>query len=134
MRAAARARRFWAHAEPHPRCAHRGTHPAASPGALSFLATDVVVNGVRQWRLVEHDDFQNGAEGWSRQERSSCGHQDDMFLGGHCNFGSIDVTKLFAGLPEHSQVRVSARFHFIDAWKGEAVRDGRLRGGRSARG
>jgi hypothetical protein len=70
---------------------------------MSLIVEDVVVGGVQQWKLVRHEDFQNGAEGWSVAKTSSCGGKD-FFLGGHCNAGHGEIFKTFNNLPAHTQV------------------------------
>jgi len=90
--------------------------------ATSFLATEVIVGGVRQWSLLHHDDFEHGMDGWKAPGRGSCGDDTtDHFLGGHCKTSSANATKIFRELPKHAQVRVTARVHFIDRWSGEAA-------------
>lgn len=91
-----------------------------SAEAMSLIVEDVVVGGVQQWKLVRHEDFQNGAEGWSVAKTSSCGGKD-FFLGGHCNAGHGEIFKTFNSLPAHTQIRVSARYHFLDDWRGETA-------------
>lgn len=96
--------------------------PSASAAAMSFLATDVIVDGVRQWRMLSHEDFSNGADGWApATATSACGSKDQL-LGGHCNLGRGEVSKRFEGLPAHTQIKLVARVHFLDSWNGEAVR------------
>jgi len=94
----------------------------AAVSAVSFIAEDVVIGGVKQWKLVRHDDFEGEepAKGWSLLETSSCTGRDH-FLGGHCNIASGEVSKHFDRLPPHNQVRVTARYHMIDDWKGETA-------------
>lgn len=92
--------------------------------AVSFIAEDVIIGGVRQWKLVRHEDFEgeNAAEGWSLLETSSCSPKSrDHFLGGHCRIGDGEVSKRFHSLPPHSQLRVTARMHMIDNWQGETA-------------
>jgi len=102
--------------------------------AIAFLAEEVVVSGVKQWRLVRHDSFeqeipgQNPADGWSLMELSSCSRnaardqsEVDHFLGGHCNIAEGELKKRFDHLPPHKHVRLSARYHMIDNWQGETA-------------
>jgi len=52
-----------------------------------------------------------------------CG-DGNFFIGGHCveaAGGGNALRKLYKGLRAHSQIRISARFHFIDQWNGEAA-------------
>ena len=76
-------------------------------------------NGVPQWTLVSLDDFQKSSDGWSSNKTSHCGKSENVFLGGHCNFGSLEVKKKFTNLPKHKSLRITANFHFIDMWEGE---------------
>lgn len=73
-----------------------------------------------QWKLVIFEDFQSSVTGWSEDDISNCGSSPDLFLGGHCKFSNENVTKTFS-LSSHSEIKVSANFHFIDNWKGESA-------------
>ena len=42
-------------------------------------------------------------------------------MGGHCKTAGTTVRRHFGDLPDHSQLRVQARYHFIDSWEGEAA-------------
>lgn len=110
-----------------------------TPPAAMFLQTSehVVVNGVKQWRLWEHDSFERDAAGWSMQTRGSCGAgragaTPDLFLGGWqpcaaAASAGANATKTFQGLPPHTQLRLKSSMHFFDRWDGEmafAVVDG----------
>jgi hypothetical protein len=99
---------------------------AAPSGALS-------VGGVRQWALWALDDFNSPATsaGWFvvangsltatsvSEKRQGCNGSPDLHLGGYCAFASLEVGKRFSGLPQHSKLRVTARVHFLDSWRGE---------------
>jgi len=84
--------------------------------ALNALSS-ISVRGVQQWQLVYADDFSTAGTGWSREEVSQCGGV--FMLGGYCKFSAGEVNKTFSGLPPHKQLRVVAKFHFIDRWIGE---------------
>lgn len=86
---------------------------------LTYEDSHITYEDVDQWTLVSIDDFQGDAQGWSMQALSTCGTNNNMFLGGHCNFGGIDVSKKFTGLKKHSMVRITANYHFFDQWEGE---------------
>jgi len=104
----------------------KGTAKRAAKG-ISFLAEEVVVAGVKQWALVRQDHFQTPHDGWrlvgtnEAIGTSSCtkANGNDRFLGGHCVLANGPARKIFTHLPPHSQIRVTARYHFIDNWKGE---------------
>jgi len=91
---------------------------------ISSISTDTVaasfleVGGAKQWALVFHEDFQEKVSGWTPVKVSSCGGED-KFLGGHCNFAADTASKVFKNLPAHTQVRMTASFHFLDQWDGE---------------
>ena len=95
---------------------------ASSGGTTSFLATEVIVGGVKQWRLLRHDDFDTDVNGWNAPGRGRCGDKTkDFFLGGHCLTSNGNASKIFSGLPSHNQIRITARVHFLDKWDGEVA-------------
>ena len=58
-----------------------------------------------------HDDFQSDAslEGWNDKRTNRCKKNDNnVHLGGHCNFAGNEVKKLFTNLPKHSFIRINA--------------------------
>ena len=88
---------------------------------VSLKGTSFISEGVKQWELKHHDDFEsdNSLYGWSDKRTSNCNKMTGRFLGGHCNFSFNEVTKTFPNLPEHSTLRINASFHMLDAWNGE---------------
>lgn len=86
--------------------------------ASSFLE----IGGVRQWSLVSVEDFEEEDEvqGWSHKDLTDCaGHK---FLGGPCTkAGDTEVSKIYNKLPPHTQVRITAKYLFIDSWDGESA-------------
>lgn len=174
------------------------------PQALSLLAEELVISGIKQWRLVRHDSFQPSSSsyvsssfsssplsesapklategkgkasestmssdgskksidgssrqgdsgtdgyGWSLSGVSSCSQgqhrvqeeqytegtnhskkenqktevyrdpNEEWFLGGPCVIADGEVRKTFTDLPPHTQIKVTAQYHFIDNWQGE---------------
>jgi len=71
---------------------------------LTFKNSNIKFEGVNQWTMLYFDDFQGSAQGWSKNKISTCGTNDNMFLGGHCNFGADEVSKSYTDLPEHKMV------------------------------
>jgi len=112
------------HHKHHQAHKHKHKHNSTAQGvtAASFLAEDLVIGGIKQWKLVRHESFddEHAGEGWSFAEISSCTGVDH-FLGGHCKLGDGETSKRFDQLPAHSQVRVTARYHMIDNWQGETA-------------
>jgi len=90
--------------------------------ATALLAEEIVISGVKQWKLVRHDSFEDesAGEGWSFGETNSCNGIDN-FLGGHCKIAGGTTSKTFRNLPPHQQVRLAARYHMIDNWNGETA-------------
>jgi len=86
--------------------------------AKSFL-----VQGVKQWSLTRHDDFDSAKslEGWSDPRQSKCGDHWNSFLGGHCKFSHQLVSKTYNDLPAHNSIRLTALFHMFDSWDGETA-------------
>ncbi len=74
---------------------------------------------VPQWRLVYEEDLsQETLPGWSKGVVTECG--GIRMLGGYCKFAGGEVSKTYSDLPDHSNVRIQATYHFIDAWDTEA--------------
>ena len=86
---------------------------------MTYEGSKITNDDVDQWILIEYDDFQGGSFGWSQNKLSTCGFNDNMFLGGYCNLGGEYVYKNYTGLPPHSYIRITANFHFFDKWEGE---------------
>eukprot|EP01017_Pseudomicrothorax_dubius_P005654 TRINITY_DN11473_c0_g1_i3.p1 TRINITY_DN11473_c0_g1~~TRINITY_DN11473_c0_g1_i3.p1 ORF type:complete len:296 (-),score=33.75 TRINITY_DN11473_c0_g1_i3:71-958(-) len=92
-------------------------------GADIFSARSVRFHGdlffdrVEQWKLVAHELFHLEPIGWSMSQITTCGGV--YLLGGYCVLSGGEVTKTFSDLPAHKMVRITATYHFIDAWTGE---------------
>ena len=82
----------------------------------SFIARDV-----KQWKHIHHDDFQSpeNVKDWSHVKLQTCRDGENYFLGGHCNFATETVTKVFRNLPKHEKIKISATFHMFDNWEDE---------------
>jgi hypothetical protein len=82
----------------------------------SFLEID----GVRQWALHTIEDFEEASvEGWSHGELTNCGGR--KLLRGHSDEKvTPELTKVYADLPPHTQIRITAKYMFIDSWDGES--------------
>ena len=80
---------------------------------------DFKVRGVKQWKLFHEEDLsEDTTKGWTKNVVTECG--GIRMLGGYCQFGGGEFKKTFDNLPTHSQLRIQATFHFIDAWDNEA--------------
>ncbi|KAL4510423.1 hypothetical protein ABPG72_020885 [Tetrahymena utriculariae] len=86
---------------------------------IAQMSNSIFYKSQKQWKLFAFDDFQYDKKGWSEQAISSCGSSENIFLGGHCNFGGIIVTKEYTDLPPNSFVNVKFNIHFFDDWTGE---------------
>ena len=76
----------------------------------------VMYNKVSQWRLISEDNFLNNEKttGWSFNKTSQCKHL--FLLGGHCKLGKKEIIKSLNNLPQHTEVKIEANFHFIGKW------------------
>eukprot|EP00359_Climacostomum_virens_P004035 CAMPEP_0204906728 /NCGR_PEP_ID=MMETSP1397-20131031/6128_1 /ASSEMBLY_ACC=CAM_ASM_000891 /TAXON_ID=49980 /ORGANISM="Climacostomum Climacostomum virens, Strain Stock W-24" /LENGTH=232 /DNA_ID=CAMNT_0052075731 /DNA_START=986 /DNA_END=1684 /DNA_ORIENTATION=- len=84
------------------------------------VTQDLILNDVKQWKLVEIEDFQGSVKGWSQEYISSCGNSPDLFLGGYCKLASDAVSKSFT-LPTHEYINIRFNLHFFDKWVGETI-------------
>jgi len=84
--------------------------------SYSFLEID----GVRQWSLKSLEDFDEvGVDGWSHAEVTECAGR--KILGGHCvEKETPELSKTFEELGPHTQLRIVAKYMFIDSWDGES--------------
>lgn len=85
------------------------------------VETKVMSNAIQEWVLWHLDVFDKDDGLWYPSAFSACGNSADLFLGGHCNFGSIETSRLYEHLPIHKTVRITGRVHYIDQWTGESV-------------
>ncbi len=92
-----------------------------SADSVNMRGTSFVLEGVRQWGLVHHDDFESekSLDGWSDKRLSRCKNGKNSFLGGHCNLSYNEVSKVFKNLPKHEKLKVNAAYHMLDSWDGE---------------
>lgn len=74
--------------------------------------------GMNQWFVAARDYFSKGAAGWSNTSTSECGKSKTL-LGGYGKFGGGNTTKSIRKLTDHTELRVTTNFHFIDSWQGE---------------
>jgi hypothetical protein len=97
----------------------KGKIDADSVSMVNLQASFLEIDGVKQWALHSLEDFEEvGVDGWSHAEVTECGGH--RILGGHCvQSGKGELTKTFTDLPPHSQIRINAKYMFIDSWDGE---------------
>ena len=83
-----------------------------------------------QWALVHADDFESGAQRhWLRAEAEGLPSSfvevssglGGAHLGGHCQTAGTTGRRRLDNLPDHSHLRLRARYHFIDSWEGETA-------------
>jgi hypothetical protein len=98
----------------------KGRIDADSVTSGEFRSSFLEIDGVRQWGLVTLEDFEElGVDGWSHGELTECAGR--KILGGHCvEKATPELSKVFENLPPHTQVRVVAKYLFIDSWDGES--------------
>ncbi len=96
-------------------------------GSASFLQLSQMHFGASRWRHVSADSFDSNIStdnSWipATVSQSCKNGGNNMYLPGPCSeSGSTKLSKVISSLPEHSKVRVTARVHFLDSWKGETV-------------
>lgn len=88
---------------------------------IDLSGDSLSVKGVKQWSMVEHDDFETeeSVKGWKNARTSSCSKNGNVFIGGHCNLSYNEISKKFYISIEHKQVKVTASYHMLDNWEGE---------------
>ena len=92
------------------------------PSTHKQLSDSFTSKRIKEWSMKYHDDFQSDAslEGWNDKRTNRCKKNDNnVHLGGHCNFAGNEVKKLFTNLPKHSFIRINAVYHMLDSWNGE---------------
>ena len=94
-----------------------GSSDKAAQGVSFLEAQELVLGGTKQWRIVAHDTFNQDTKGWNVAETSTCG-TSNVFLGGNCQqtIAKKGAEKIYTNLPTHSEIRLKARFHFLDKW------------------
>lgn len=78
---------------------------------------------ITQFQMIVHENFVNSssAKGWIGENFdnfvSSCGGIN--LLGGYGKLSKGTIRKVFENIPNHTEIRVKANFHFIDKWNNE---------------
>lgn len=80
---------------------------------------DILYRDIPQWKLFVNENFWQQPEGWSINSISTCGGVN--LLGGFGITAGVENAKTFRDLPPHKKLRITATFHFIDAWTGETA-------------
>ena len=88
--------------------------------SINSTGTSFSLEGIKQWQLHHHEDFEKEIQGWSDPRINRCTENGNAFLGGHCHFAGSEVSKTYSNLPEHSKLRLTALYHMFDSWDGEA--------------
>ena len=89
-----------------------------SPKKGFSFTGDFKIRSINQWKLIYEEDFSEGVSGWSNNTVSNC--SGVYMLGGYCHFGGGEASKTYRSLSNHTQVKIEATYHFIDAWDGES--------------
>ena len=106
------------------------SHPLITTSPLNIYES-LSVQSTRQWSLVHIDDFQRQSYSgpssppwiWNSDVSSisTCGDSSDRFLGGSGEFSDFEAVASLTEIAQHSSLKLKARFHFIDNWKGETI-------------
>jgi len=86
--------------------------------SLQFYG-DILYKDIPQWKLVINENFWKEPTGWTINSISTCGGVH--MLGGYSIISGQENSKQFKELPAHQKIRITATFHFIDAWIGETA-------------
>ena len=93
----------------------------------SVVAQNLMIRGnvyhgrTKQFWLYHSEIFSDleVPEGWSMSKGvTRCAGL--YLLGGYCRLSNSPLIKRLKGIPTHTQIRLEADYHFIDAWQGEA--------------
>jgi len=76
----------------------------------------VKFNNIDQWKLIMHDNFFKNETSldWNHDKVTKCNNY--FMMGGPCQTSSKELIKEVINIPQHSQLRVEANFHFIGTW------------------
>merc|ERR1712226_301411 len=115
-----------------------GTMRIGSFAANSIIANDFEARNEespnQNWLAVAVDTFSNGTDGWSiipvavnddsadvaDLVTTQCGGVGKV-LGGPCQTSYHTVEKVYKNLPNHAEIQVTARVHFIDNWDDDTM-------------
>merc|ERR1711965_99863 len=115
-----------------------GTFRMGSFAANSIIAEDFEARSDdfpnQNWLSVRMDTFNNGTDGWKilpaaltgenadseDLETSKCGGLGEL-LGGPCGTSYHTIEKTYSDLPNHAEVQITARVHFIDNWDDDTL-------------
>lgn len=81
------------------------------------------IMNISQFQMIVHESFSNSSNtiGWVGENFdnfiSSCGGIN--LLGGYGKLSKGKISKVFVNIPNHTEIRVKANFHFIDKWNNE---------------
>lgn len=80
---------------------------------------DLLYMDIPQWKLIVNENYWQEPTGWSKNSISTCGGVN--MLGGYAILAGTENSKQFRDIPPHKKLRITATFHFIDAWTGETA-------------
>lgn len=76
-------------------------------------------DGLEQWKLAFQEGFWTSPVGWGFSETSTCGGV--YLLGGYQLTSTTPLSKTFSNIVDHTELRIVATIHYIDAWSGETA-------------
>mmetsp|Transcript_31493 Transcript_31493/g.36363 ORF Transcript_31493/g.36363 Transcript_31493/m.36363 type:complete len:294 (-) Transcript_31493:1093-1974(-) len=104
--------------------------PAESSGSqgASFLEKGAwYMHSIETFEKDDEADDQaekTESQGWDVDIFNECDNEmlfKNRFLGGHCALSYQEVSKQYDNLPAHKNIKVQAKFHLFDDWKGEGI-------------
>merc|ERR1712048_1297090 len=115
-----------------------GTMRIGSFAANSIVAEDFEARSDdfpnQNWLAARMDTFTNGTDGWQILPvalsagsadnedlgTSKCGGLGEI-LGGPCKTSYHTIEKTYADLPNHAEIQITARVHFLDNWDDDTM-------------
>jgi hypothetical protein len=77
---------------------------------------DFQYNKINQWKLYMHDSFTKNhtSLNWDFENTTKCKFYN--MLGGNCQTSDKEISKEISDLPEHTEIKIVAAYHFIGEW------------------
>jgi len=87
--------------------------------APSFITTNLVVNGIPQWKMIRSEVFPYDGipKTWLYDNALHCNGLNILTT----SSSKKSVATAYENIPAHTQLRIVATVHFIDDWQGETA-------------
>lgn len=88
---------------------------------MNYPNSNLVFEGKNQFYMFYFEDFDNGVKGWSPDVTSTCGNNNNNFLGGPNKFANTEAKIVIDDIPDHTELRITANVHFFDNWEDDEL-------------